>query len=152
LESAGQRLAAVKLPSVSRIFDPVGRRLELASAKLRPTDIQKQITTSAERLSVYAGRADRVMQARIERSEDRVKRVTGLLEAYSYQGVLKRGYALVTDSKGRIIRSKETPKSGDSVKLTFADGERAAVIDGADERPKARRKPISPIPGQGDLF
>jgi len=50
-----------------------------------------------------------------------------LLDAYSYQGVLERGYA---------------------------DGKRGAVIEGVEVKkaaPKAKPKPRAPTP-QGDLF
>jgi len=54
-----------------------------------------------------------------------------LLDAYSYQGVLERGYALVQNEAGDVVRSKDKVKAGEGVTLTFADGKRGAVIDGA---------------------
>ncbi len=154
LESARQKLASLKLPRPSRIFDPAARRLELAKTRLRPADIQKQISVTQDRLKLFGGRADRVMSARLERLDDRLKRASGLLEAYSYQGVLKRGYALVTDEAGKVIRSKDTPDSGDAVTLTFADGDRAAVIGGGSVKSKPKTpKPAKKLAtGQGDLF
>ena len=38
-----------------------------------------------------------------------------LLEAYSYQGVLQRGYALVTDSGGKLVRKGKPLKTGEAV-------------------------------------
>ena len=152
LETARQKFSALKLPRPSRIFDPATRRLELAKTRLRPADIQKKITVTQDRVALFGGRVDRVMASRLERLEDRLKRASGLLEAYSYQGVLQRGYALVTDETGKVIRSKETPDTGDAVTLTFADGDRGAVIDGVVKKTKAKPRKPEAKPGQGDLF
>ncbi|MGB6317809.1 MAG: exodeoxyribonuclease VII large subunit, partial [Litorimonas sp.] len=94
-------------------------------------------------------------QRRIAESRARLDRAAGLLEAYSYQGVLARGYALVTDSSGTVVRSADAPKPGESVDLTFADGKRAAIIDGGTARRRpARRKDAAPTADtpQGSLF
>ena len=154
LENTRQRLVSLKLPNPGRIFDPAKRRLELASTRLRPAEIQKQISVTQDRLKMFGGRSDRVVANRLEKLSDRLGRASGLLEAYSYQGVLKRGYALVTDEKGKVIRSKNTPSSGDAVTLTFADGDRAAVISGGSAKPKkaANPKPGKSAVDQGDLF
>jgi len=159
LDSSRQKLDSIRLPRPERIFDPAKRRLELAKARLRPAEIQKKITVTQDRLKMIGGRADRVVANRIEKFTDRLTRASGLLEAYSYQGVLKRGYALVTDDKGKVIRSKDTPAAGDAVTLTFSDGDRGALIDGKEasipkSAPKKRSKknPSKPAAGQGDLF
>ena len=84
----------------------------------------------------------------------RLDKAGSLLEAFSYQGVLARGYALVTDVDGAVVRSSKTPKAGDSVTLTFADGKRSAVIDGATTKKRTAKKPKSPPTDtpQGSLF
>ena len=147
-------LASARIPVAARIFDPANRRLDLASTRLRLGDIQKQLAVTVERLAMFGQRSDRVVVAQLDRSVDRLKRASGLLEAYSYQGVLQRGYALVTDKKGKVLRSKDTPSSGDYVTLTFADGDRGAVIAGGTPAPKAKSKPKSakPVIDQGNLF
>jgi len=157
LETAKQKVSAIRLPRPGQIFDPAKRRLELAKARLRPADIQKQIAVTQDRIKLFSGRSDRVITNRLDRLEDRLKRASGLLEAFSYQGVLQRGYALVRDANGKVIRSKDTPGSGDAVSLTFADGERGAVIDGEvfTQKPRPQKKkpkPSKPTIGQGDLF
>ena len=74
--------------------------------------------------------------------------------------MLARGYALVQNERGEVVRSKDTLSAGEGVTLTFADGKRGAVIDGAASapakkaKPKAKLKPVKPKPEtpQGDLF
>ncbi len=154
LENARQRVTSIRFPKPGQMFEPAKRRLELASTRLRPADIQKQISVTTDRVKLYGQRADRVIANRLDRVGDRLQRASGLLEAYSYQGVLKRGFALVRDENGKVIRSKDKPKSGDRVTLTFEDGDRGAVIEGAAAKTQkpAKAKPTKPAIDQGDLF
>jgi len=65
--------------------------------------------------------------------------------------VLDRGYALVQDEKGKVVRSKDAVGAGQGVTLTFADGDRAAVIAGGSAT-KPKKKAVKPDVPQGDLF
>ncbi|MEL6687750.1 MAG: exodeoxyribonuclease VII large subunit, partial [Pseudomonadota bacterium] len=89
-----------------------------------------------------------------ETRQMRLDKAGSLLDAFSYQGVLARGYALVTDADGAVVRSSKAPKTGDGVTLTFADGKRAAVIDGGTTKKRVVKKPKSPSTDtpQGSLF
>ncbi len=151
-------LIAARMPVAQRMFDPVQRRLDLAITRLRPADFKRQLDIGDRRLADLSRRADQISTRKLAQLSDRLNRATGLLEAYSYQGVLQRGYALVTDDKGKVVRSKDSPSSGDRVTLTFADGDRGAVIDGEGggskpmSKPKKKSKTAKPTIGQGDLF
>ena len=81
------------------------------------------------------------MNTGLEQKAARLNRAASLLEAYSYQGVLARGYALVTDANGGVVRSKVTGGDGEAVTLTFADGERAATLGASGATPKPAPKP-----------
>ncbi|MEQ1713065.1 MAG: exodeoxyribonuclease VII large subunit, partial [Hyphomicrobium sp.] len=57
------------------------------------------------RLERVAGRLQpQVLRNRMSRSADRVRGLGQMLAALSYQGVLKRGFALVRDADGRALR------------------------------------------------
>jgi exodeoxyribonuclease VII large subunit len=68
----------------------------------------------------------------VEDAARRYKHVCQLLDSYSYENILKRGYAMVTDSAGHLVASAAEAKPGDAVDLRFHDGSRGAVIEGAD--------------------
>ena len=77
-----------------------------------------------------------------------------MLESYSYEGVLERGYAIVRDGKGNPIARAQSLKPGQALGIQFADGNVDAVAAGsakADSDGKAK-KPSSKDGGQGDLF
>jgi exodeoxyribonuclease VII large subunit len=72
-----------------------------------------------------------------------------LLETLSYQATLKRGYAIVRGTDGRLIRSAGLASGTDEFKVSFADGDVAARPLDAPPKPKAPpRKPGD----QGNLF
>lgn len=157
--------AIAKLPRPDRLFEPQQNALlRQSSALLSAMRFTKQrqitqITTHQDSLSRLGLNAGRALQRKLENHEKRLERAGKLLDAYSYQGVLDRGYALVRDDKGKVIRSKSKLKSGQKVDLVFADGEAGAVIDPA-AGPKTsssskKAKPVPAKPGeknQGQLF
>ena len=157
--------AALRLPRPEKLFEPQQNALtRQSSALLSAMRFTKQrqltqITSHAQSLSRLGVSAGNALARKLENHEKRLERAGKLLDAYSYQGVLDRGYALVRDDKGKVIRSKSKLKSGQKVDLVFADGEAGAVIDPA-AGPKTsssskKAKPVPAKPGeknQGQLF
>lgn len=54
-----------------------------------------------------------------------LEKQAALLEAVSPQQVLARGFAVVRDPKGRLVRSAAAVKAGQKLNIVFADGETA---------------------------
>ena len=48
---------------------------------------------------------------------------TALLEAVSPQHILERGFSVVKNTRGQVIRNADTLKQGQKLHITFADGE-----------------------------
>ena len=144
-------LAVARLPRPLRLFEPLRQKLALAAARLRPEQIKRQAGRESERLIGLSRTAKHAIERRLEHQQDRLVRAGKLLDAYSYQGVLERGYALVQTEAGEVVRSKAKVKAGEGVTLTFADGKRKAVIDGKTAKKKKPSKP-KPAAPQGDLF
>jgi exodeoxyribonuclease VII large subunit len=88
-----------------------------------------------------------------------------LLTAFSYRGVLARGFALVRDDAGQAVRSAATVGPGTRLSLEFADGQVAATADndrpavtssgppGSSPKPKPApvKRAVKPA-DQGNLF
>lgn len=76
-----------------------------------------------------------------------------MLESLSYQRVLDRGYALVTDSRGLAVTSASEIGAGDDITLRMRDGEVAArVSGGAPVKAKKPRAPKKTDDKQGSLL
>ncbi|MEP6343474.1 MAG: exodeoxyribonuclease VII large subunit [Maricaulaceae bacterium] len=121
-------LAQSKFPRIETILSPLSQRLSLASQRLRPAPLRTAINRQGDDVDRLLQRAQRSVKTSLEQKAARLNRAASLLDAYSYQGVLARGYALVTDANGSVVRSKATGDDGEAVTLTFADGERAATL------------------------
>ena len=81
-----------------------------------------------------------------------------LLEAFSYQGVLARGFALVRDGDGHPLRSAAAVTGRMHLDIEFSDGRVGVTADGesaaSPPAPKAkpRQRGGSGPGGQGSLF
>jgi exodeoxyribonuclease VII large subunit len=149
---AGQRLddLADRLPHglQSRVERARSRLME-ASARLGSPVPRLQEAT--RRLAAPAERLGPVCQAYLREREGRLRELSGLLRSYSYQGVLARGFTLVRDESGALVKSAAEARKKGLVELEFADGRTRAAISG--ESPGRGRKP-APGPGtkQGRLL
>jgi len=150
-------LALQRLPSMDQILARASERLAQrekalnAAMRFTKTRYQTRLTQQGESAARLSTASQQAIERQFKRQSDRLDRAGKLLDAYSYQGVLNRGYALVQDEKGKVVRSKDTVSAGQGVTLTFADGDRAAVIAGGGAV-KAKKKAAKPDVPQGDLF
>ena len=155
-EKASQTLAAQRLPDPRRLIE--SKTARLTAMRLRPDSIRINIDGKRRVLAQEMRTANSAMQNSLQKQTARLSRAGKLLDAYSYQGVLERGYALVQRDSGDVVRSKDGVNAGEAVTLTFADGARGAVIDGKATTPpkKAVKKKPSPkkttANNQQDLF
>ena len=147
-----QRLDAAhgRLPRALRA-NAHAHRVEFArlAAHHRPLALRARLTQAGERAKTLAGRLQRAFATA---SKERVARFAGagqLLDAFSYRGVLERGFALVRDADGKPLRSARAVSQNDMLDIEFADGRVPAVAtDGSAKRPRGGPK----SGGQGSLF
>ncbi len=153
LSSPRQRLdlaLARLLPALDLSRRAHENRLKIVSSRLRPDNLTRDIARRVEKLQNVSRETFSILKRILERAEQGLRGSSKLLDAYSYQGVLERGYALVTDSGGKLVRKGKPLKIGDGVTLTFSDGKRNAVID---DKASPKRKPTKKSnEKQQDLF
>ena len=154
-EKAKQNLAAQRLPNPKQIIEM--KTSQLNALRLRPDSIRVNIDGKRRVLQQEIRTANSAIQNRLQKQESRLLRAAKLLDAYSYQGVLERGYALVQKESGDVVRSKDAVEVGEGVTLTFADGKRGAVIEGKAtskiKRPSPKKPAKKPTANnQQDLF
>ena len=107
----------------------LGQRLAAAGTRLGDRH-GPQLMSIGQRLA-RAARVD--LQARRQRSDAFAQR----LEALDPQHVLARGYAWLTDERGRVLHSARQLGVGQTLRATLADGHADLTV--ADVRPAARR-------------
>jgi exodeoxyribonuclease VII large subunit len=105
--------------SVTAALERSGRRLDNAGAHLRP----------------------KLLRDLVERRADALERCAALLQSYSYEHVLQRGFALVRDAQDEPVTSAAALSPGMAVSLQFHDARAHALIDGgAAPRRKAAKQ------------
>lgn len=105
-----------------------GLRDRMAAARFASLRSEKQaIDKARQRLNDLDMRRGRAVAVLFEKRRARVGTLAQLLASLSYQGVLQRGYALVTNEQGQIVRRAADAKTQPRITLRFADGDLAAT-------------------------
>jgi exodeoxyribonuclease VII large subunit len=110
------------------------------------------------RVAALIERAYRATDVVLDRRFARLDSAGQLLAAFSYRGVLERGFALVRDRAGKPLRSAVAVSAGMALDIEFGDGRVGAVAGDARSMTPAsapirrRRRSTGDIPGQGKLF
>jgi exodeoxyribonuclease VII large subunit len=131
--------------------------LTRAASRLSPRLLSHRIDRCKEQTASFSGRAQRAFRIFYDRRVQRLLSAGQLLAAYSYRGVLARGFALVRDDEGHPLRSSAAIGAGMRLDIEFTDGHVGATADGErvlpSARSKARGRGSGGGPGgQGSLF
>lgn len=154
LNMARQRvdLAATNLVGALRHLGQ-GKRVQFtkAAAKLSTQTLVADLRHARARLTPAAERMPSAIKRLIVQRGNALTAMGKLLESYSYKGVLERGFALIVDDQGHIVRSKSAVRPGQLLAVEVADGQFGASVSGA---PVSRKKPRPPKDdgGQESLF
>ena len=125
-------------------------RFNRTAARLRAQMLKDRIKICAERSAALAERARRAETARLAQARRRLDGLARELELISYRKILERGFALVRGEDGTVRRRVAAIQTGESLTLTFQDGDAKAVAGEGGEKPKtAKRKSGT---DQGSLF
>ena len=102
------------------------QKLDILSHRLRhPGDRLRQ---KADRLGQLGIRLTNSITRILEQRRTHLERCAQNLELLAPQQVLKRGYSLVHDSAGSIVRNSAILQAGDNISVTFAQGSANASI------------------------
>ena len=83
-----------------------------------------------QRLDDWSERLQLSMEQFLTQKSQKSAAMIRLLESFSYQGILKRGFTLIRDSKGGLISQKSHTRPAMDIEITFQDGAQKAVIAG----------------------
>ena len=126
-------------------------RLTALAGRLRPPDVH--LSAAAARLGQAVQRLDQQAEILVPARQQRLDVAAKLLDANSFERVLDRGFALVTDAAGRPVKKAAGLAAGTAVAIRFADDSRQAVIGGAPPQKKATGpKPSRKDDRQDQLF
>jgi exodeoxyribonuclease VII large subunit len=125
----------------TRAESALGRRVERARDRSRRAHERveafrwdRQIQQRVETVDRHARRMDELLRGRVAEGRGRLARLAGKLDSLSPLAVLSRGYALVWDGHGRLVREPADVLPGDPLRIRVAGGELPAVVTDGKER------------------
>ncbi len=149
--------AEIVIPSKQELETRIGRTMQnmqyTVNARLKNARSQLEYLTSrpiyARKDLFYKNKmqeVDHLMQAinygftkKVHESSKAYEIALQKLEKLSPLNTLKRGYALVEDSKGNIVKSVNDIKVEDQLKITVADGSFSASVSSTYDRTKGKK-------------
>ncbi|MGH6674208.1 MAG: exodeoxyribonuclease VII large subunit [Xanthobacteraceae bacterium] len=141
-------------------YDAMAQRLR-ASLMANSAAVRTRIARHRERVASFAERAERALGVILDLRTARLDRAGQLLAAFSYRGVLERGFALVRDAGARPLRSAAAVSASMRLDIEFSDGRVGAIAGDTRMTPQAEAAPVSIRrrrrqpgggEGQGSLF
>lgn len=117
---------ALRLVHPAQRLAATGQRLEQLTHRLRQA-MERQL--ERRRPDTFAPRLQQALERQLARRRDRIARCAGALAALSPLATLERGYSIVRDADGHIVRTAAQIKTGDRVGLQFAAGAATATVD-----------------------
>ena len=118
-----------------QLLERCHRRCENVSAAVRHYDARRRLAAVRQRLQAQVANLAAATHTRLLESRGALDRRTASLEALSPVAILNRGYALVFDGKGRLVKDASRLKAGDEVSARLARGRVRARVT-ATERGK----------------
>ncbi|HEY5379403.1 MAG TPA: exodeoxyribonuclease VII large subunit [Pseudolabrys sp.] len=116
--------------------------LTRAAARLTPRLLKLRLGRSSEIVVTLGERCKRARRVYLDKKVQGLKGAGQLLAAFSYRGVLARGFALVRDGEGHPLRSAGAVTGGAWLEIEFSDGRVGATADGAAAPIAAKPKPV----------
>ncbi len=104
------------------------RRLEVAGARLRAQDLRYRLEGMRRELESRSAAVVAGARALLLARRSRLEQLAARLEALSPLNILERGYALVFDSAGTLVKSSQQVQPGDEITAQLHRGKIRATI------------------------
>ena len=134
LHRASQRLDDLGFrmeSSVSELIRTRGREVVDLAADVLHHEPRQMLARARERLAVGTTRLERSFERTLRRWAARVESLDARLHSLSPLAVMDRGYALVLDADGTLIRSVSQIVEGERIRTRLHDGEFSSTVDDA---------------------
>ena len=81
-----------------------------------------------ERISSFGTRLRLAFASRLSSMDAALDLLAGRIRSADPRNVLARGYTLVADASGHVLKSADSLRSGDRIRVLFGDGSREAEV------------------------
>jgi exodeoxyribonuclease VII large subunit len=104
------------------------RRLEAVAAAVRHYDLRRVLAGIRGELEAGTAAMAAAMRNQLLQNKVRIERMARALETLSPLAILERGYALVFDSAGQLVKDAAQVKPGDQIRARVSRGEIEAQV------------------------
>ena len=125
------------------------RRQRVGHLAARIASPASRIAHARSRVTAEARALDAALRSYVAERRSGLQQASALLQSFSYERILERGFALVHDAAGHLVKNAASLRAGARVSIRFADGTTNATVDGARPFGRSAR---APDPGQGHLL
>jgi exodeoxyribonuclease VII large subunit len=126
---------------------------EAVAPKLSPRSLQAELRHGRSQLAPLAARLRSSVALGLADRRAALNQEGKLLVSLSYKSVLARGFAVIKDDEGNLVRERADLQPGQTVAIEFTDGQASATITGAPPSPRRKPRPATPEPeAQESLF
>ena len=131
INQRGQKLdeAMLRLERSERtILERHRRRWETAAAAVRHYDARRMLAGVRRELDARMAAMSSTMTNLLLRRRSKLDQLSGEIEALSPVAILERGYALVFDASGKLVKDASQVKLGDEISARVAKGTIESVV------------------------
>ena len=126
--------------------------LTRSATRLRPHLVHTTVRGGHDQLAGLDRSGRRALVALVARSRERLDARTQLFSSLGYHNVLARGFTLVRDAEGRMLRRAADVSAGERLDIEFADGHVSAESEGGERKAATRPKRAQRDEKQGTLL
>jgi exodeoxyribonuclease VII large subunit len=120
----------------AQLLERCHRRWEIASASVRHYDARQRLAAIGQRLAAFTANLASAAHARLLAARAVLERRATALEALSPVAILNRGYALVFDSRGELVKDASHLRPGDDISARVARGSVRARVNSVEAAPE----------------
>ncbi|HJO69826.1 MAG TPA: exodeoxyribonuclease VII large subunit [Rhodospirillales bacterium] len=117
------------------------RRARLGALAAGLVDPRARLARARDRLEAESRALAAAARSLLRDARSRLGRVSDLLESASFERVLERGFALVSERGGAPIATAAETAPGMDIAIRFSDAEAAATVTGSQVAPAERQRP-----------
>ena len=117
------------------ILEKHRRRFEALAAAVRHYDLRMRLGATHRDLDARVAALAAAMRSLNLHRRGRLERMTEALQALSPLAILDRGYALVFDASGKLLKDARNAKAGQDITARLAKGEIQATIRSTAKKP-----------------
>ncbi len=112
----------------SNLFRQMHRRLDVAATRVRHHDLRSRFTSKHRQIDAHVEKLTTTLRAFLMRRSARLERLAGQLQGLSPISILERGYALVFDAQGHLLKDARQVHEGDTILAQLALGQVTATV------------------------